>query len=253
MVIFNIMFLSTRSIAALLVLSSVVAIGVIGSYILGQIGNNFNEHMDLINAIYFTITTLSTVGYGDIVPITPIAKMFVVILIIMGLGAFLTAVTSISSDLATRDIISLSEKIEKMEEELITPQILLIGSGQINVNLMKILKEKKKKYVLLVSDKIEAERFRSEGNKAYAINMLSEEEIARFHPEKAKIIVIDMNNVSDMIYVLLILSEIAKEAKIIVIVHDSDTEKRVQTIKKLKDIEIINPSSIVANEIALKL
>ncbi|MEM3939933.1 MAG: hypothetical protein QXY68_07395, partial [Saccharolobus sp.] len=75
----------------------------------------------------------------------------------------------------------------------------------------------------------------------------------RFHPEKAKIIVIDMNNVSDMIYVLLILSEIAKEAKIIVIVHDSDTEKRVQTIKKLKDIEIINPSSIVANEIALKL
>ncbi|MUM64259.1 hypothetical protein D1867_03115 [Acidianus infernus] len=48
------------------------------SVFLGNIGHNFNACMNLVNSIYFTLITLSTVGYGDIVPVTPIAKLFVV-------------------------------------------------------------------------------------------------------------------------------------------------------------------------------
>ncbi|MDT7902349.1 MAG: ion channel [Acidianus sp.] len=80
------MLLSARSIALLLLLGGVVIFGVTGSYILGHLGHNFNECMDLVNSIYFTVVTLSTVGYGDIVPITPIAKIFVVVVIVFGMG-----------------------------------------------------------------------------------------------------------------------------------------------------------------------
>ncbi|ARM75188.1 ion channel [Acidianus manzaensis] len=243
------MILSSRSIASLLILFAVVLVGVIGNYILGNSGHNFNQPMNLINAIYFTIITLSTVGYGDIVPITPIAKIFIVALIIMGMGAFLTALSSISSDLATNNIQSLSEKLEKIEEEFTRSHILLIGSGPVNVNLVTLLKDKKEKYVLLVSDKVESEKFKEEGIRVYAINVISEEELHKFHPERAKLIVVDMKNISDMIYTLVILSEIAKDTKIIAIVHDKDTEKRIQTLKKIKEIEIINPSEMIATQL----
>ncbi|BFH74828.1 hypothetical protein SJAV_27720 [Sulfurisphaera javensis] len=242
------MFLSTRSIASLLVLLSVVTIGVIGNYILGTTGHNFNQPMNLINAIYFTIVTLSTVGYGDIVPITPIAKIFDIILIIMGMGAFLTALSSISSDFATNNIMSLTEKIQKVEEEFTKSHILLIGSGPVNYNLALLLKEKKEKYILLVSDKVEEEKFKQEGFKVYAINVISEDELMKFHPERAKLIIVDMKNVSDMVYVLLILSETTK-SKIIAVVHDKDAEKRIMTLKKIREIEIINPSEMIATQL----
>lgn len=242
------MFLSTRSIASLLILSGVVALGVIGNYILGISGNNYSQPMNLLNAIYFTVVTLSTVGYGDIVPITPIAKIFDIALIIMGMGAFLTALTSISSDLATNNILSLSEKLEKIGEEFTRNHVLLIGSGQVNLSLAHYLKEKKEKYVLLVSDKTEAEKLKNEGFRVYAINIISEDELMKFHPENSKLIVVDMKDMSDMIYVLVILAEIS-HVKVIAVVHDKDTEKRILTLKKIKEIEIINPSDIVASQI----
>jgi hypothetical protein len=44
------------------------------------------EHWSVINAVYFCVVTLGTVGYGDITPTTDLAKLFTVIYIIVGLG-----------------------------------------------------------------------------------------------------------------------------------------------------------------------
>jgi len=42
--------------------------------------------LDFINSIYFTVTTMTTVGFGDIVPITPVQKIFVVTLVLGSVG-----------------------------------------------------------------------------------------------------------------------------------------------------------------------
>ena len=44
------------------------------------------EHWSVINAVYFCVVTLGTVGYGDITPTTDLAKLFTVVYIIVGLG-----------------------------------------------------------------------------------------------------------------------------------------------------------------------
>lgn len=41
-----------------------------------------------IDALYFCVATLSTVGYGDITPQTQIGKLFTVIYIFVGVGVF---------------------------------------------------------------------------------------------------------------------------------------------------------------------
>ncbi|BCU66574.1 hypothetical protein HS7_00110 [Sulfolobales archaeon HS-7] len=244
------MILSYRSIASLLLLFSVVIFGFVGSLILGDLGHNFNEKMNLINALYFTIITLSTVGYGDIVPTTPIAKIFVISLIVLGMGAFLTALTSISGDVASRRIISLSNRLAMFEEEMIKGNILLIGSGNVNVNMAEQLKSKKEKYVMLVSDTVMAEKLNSDGFRVYTANLLSEEEMRRFHVDKARMIIIDVNDPSDALYSMLIVAELAKNSKIIVIVHSSDLEKRVTAVSKMfPNVEVVNPSKRIAGEL----
>jgi voltage-gated potassium channel len=95
----------------------------------------------------------------------------------------------------------------------------------------------------------EAEKLSEKGIKAYAINLISEDEIKKFRPERVKNIIVDMQNTSDMLYVILILTELAKDSKIIAIVLNEDLEKRLESVKKIKDITIINPSKQVANEL----
>jgi voltage-gated potassium channel len=64
--------------------------------VIGTLGFKFLDNLSFFDAFYFTITTISTVGYGDIYPTSTASKTFSIILIIIGLGLFLTIVTSIT-------------------------------------------------------------------------------------------------------------------------------------------------------------
>ena len=62
----------------------------------GIIGFMFFENMSFMNAIYFSIVTMATVGYGDIHPQTEIGKILALIIIIGGVGTFLGVIASIT-------------------------------------------------------------------------------------------------------------------------------------------------------------
>jgi hypothetical protein len=70
--------------------------------IVGTIGFMSIEHLSFLDAFYFTITTISTVGYGDILPTTAGAKIFAIIIIIFGIGSFITLLTSAAQWLLQR-------------------------------------------------------------------------------------------------------------------------------------------------------
>jgi voltage-gated potassium channel len=62
--------------------------------IIGTAGFMLVEKLSFFNAFYFTITTLSTVGYGDITPLTVGGKILAIFVILIGIGTFLTLLTS---------------------------------------------------------------------------------------------------------------------------------------------------------------
>ena len=58
---------------------------------------HFVEGWKWVDAIYFSVVTLSTVGYGDFSPETTAGKIFTVVFIIVGFGLFVSAVTTLAS------------------------------------------------------------------------------------------------------------------------------------------------------------
>ncbi|PID68188.1 MAG: hypothetical protein CR968_02895 [Flavobacteriia bacterium] len=46
------------------------------------------EGWSIIDALYFSVMTMSTVGYGDLTPTTDISKLFTVIFTFLSIGAF---------------------------------------------------------------------------------------------------------------------------------------------------------------------
>lgn len=76
------MTLSTRAILGLLVF--VVASGTVFFH--------FVEGWSWVDAYFFTVVTLSTVGYGSLVPVTVVGKIGTTVFIFSGLGIFALAI-----------------------------------------------------------------------------------------------------------------------------------------------------------------
>jgi len=61
---------------------------------LGTLGFMLTEKLNIADAFYFTIVTMSTVGYGDVHPTAPLSKVIAVIIIVLGVGTFVGAVSN---------------------------------------------------------------------------------------------------------------------------------------------------------------
>jgi voltage-gated potassium channel len=65
----------------ILILASVLTISVIGFWLI--------ERLSPLDALYVTVVTIATVGYGDITPQTAAGKLLVMFVILAGVGTFL--------------------------------------------------------------------------------------------------------------------------------------------------------------------
>ncbi|MFI5358041.1 MAG: NAD-binding protein, partial [Opitutales bacterium] len=126
---------------------AILAYGAIGSLLLGK-GFKPEIH-DLGTACYYTVVTLSTVGYGDIVPISPEARWFVISLLVIGLGVFASAIASV-----------LGPKISSELQRLFNPKatsmnrknhVILVGEGSLARNTALELKQRGLAFVQIVS------------------------------------------------------------------------------------------------------
>ena len=54
------------------------------------------EGWRFIDALYFSVATLTTVGYGDLAPRTDLGKVFTVLYLLLGLGAVAAFVTGLA-------------------------------------------------------------------------------------------------------------------------------------------------------------
>jgi hypothetical protein len=98
---------------------------------LGTLGFRFIEGLSLVDAFYFSIVTIATVGYGDIHPSTEPGKFLALILILCGVGTFLGVVAN-----ATEIIVNRQEKESRLKK---TNVVLGTFFSEIGIQLLALL------------------------------------------------------------------------------------------------------------------
>jgi hypothetical protein len=63
--------------------------------VLGVLVYHYFEGWAWIDALYFCVVTLATVGYGDFTPTTPFTKLFTIFYILNGIGILLFLVNKV--------------------------------------------------------------------------------------------------------------------------------------------------------------
>ena len=72
------------------------------------------EGWSLFDSFYFSVITMSTVGYGNIVPATVLGKIGVIVLIFSGVGALAILVQIITTD-------AIESRTRRIESEMHCP------------------------------------------------------------------------------------------------------------------------------------
>lgn len=63
--------------------------------VIGTTGFYFIEKVDIITSLYWTIVTVTTIGYGDVVPKTIVGKIFSIIIMVSGVSIALYTFTAL--------------------------------------------------------------------------------------------------------------------------------------------------------------
>jgi voltage-gated potassium channel len=82
---------------------------------LGTIGIHFAEGISVGNALWWSFVTITTVGYGDISPVTPIGRIIAGILMLVGIG-FLSMLTGTIATFFLSKNSSTSYKTQTIED-----------------------------------------------------------------------------------------------------------------------------------------
>ncbi len=80
----------------------------------GTLFYSYSEKWNYVDSLYFSVTTLATVGYGDLHPTNPMSKIFTVLYIFVGVGLAMYVATSLS-----KSIVEGKEKQIKEIDDLI--------------------------------------------------------------------------------------------------------------------------------------
>jgi len=77
----------------------------------GTLGFAWTEGFSFADSFYFSVVTITTVGFGDLHPVTPAGKVLAVFLIFTGVGAF-TGMIASAADM----VVSRRESLQRLEK-----------------------------------------------------------------------------------------------------------------------------------------
>jgi len=86
---------------------------------IGTIFYHTVEGFRYVDALYFSVTTLATVGYGDFAPVTDLGKIFTIFYIFIGLGIIAAFINTLSQRQIKNQMernARFSEKVKKLKQ-----------------------------------------------------------------------------------------------------------------------------------------
>jgi len=191
---------------------SILAYGTFGAYLLGD-GFRPPIH-DLNTSFYFTIITLSTVGYGDLSPITPETRLFVVSLLVVGLSVFATAIASVLGPAITKKLgHMLNPEGARMKLE---KHIILAGEGTIASNTAVELEKRKLAFIRIRS---RAENVPSPGEGEIMGDPTDEAVQLAAGVKKAAMVIAAGDNDGDNAFITLLAKDLNPEVRVLAVAN----------------------------------
>ncbi|WP_295617293.1 NAD-binding protein [uncultured Methanobrevibacter sp.] len=221
--------------------------GIIGVLIIvifllyGILGSIYIMKLNIYDSIYYTIITIATVGYGDIIPITPLQKIFSVTVALSGVGIiayiFTYIISSVTENL--QDIRSgriMERKLAEMENHYI-----LCGFGRVGVAVYEELMKRNQKVIIIEKNEEKLEDIEDNGNViALHRNATEDKTLKKLNIDKSLGVIVTTGSDVDNLFIVLTTRELYNDSWII---SRASKKENVNRLKHAGANKVISPEA----------
>ena len=194
----------------------------------GTIGYMLLEGYSALDALFMTVITLSTVGFGTLRPLSDPGKLFTLFLILVGVATFSFYLTRFFSFIVERGFMDALER-RRMSKKIahLKGHYVVCGHGRIGSVVVEELQHFGKQMLIIEKNEDKIQKLESEG--LFAVHGDAREEIVLRQAglEKANGLIILLPNDADNLYVILAAREINPDLLTVTRANEPSAEKRL--------------------------
>jgi len=194
------------------------------------------EEWGIIDSIYMTIITLSTVGFAEVHELTNLGKFWTILLIIFGVSGFALFISQLGENL-----MELREMRRQRVQQILKKlrnHYIIFGYGRMGAIIADEIEKKKVKYVVVENDEEKLIALQEKGYQYFRGDANADETLEAVGVKYAKGIVVTLGTEQDNLFVTMSVRTLNKDANLLSRCSHEDTEYK---LKRAGADKVINP------------
>src|SRR5689334_23646978 len=179
----------------------IVLLAVLAAIALGTVAFHLLEGWSILDSLYVTVQTVTTVGFGDVTPRTAIGRFFATVFMLVGVGVVLYALTTTVQSIVHSEMLARyghSRKMSKLRDHFI-----ICGAGRVGSHLIRSLRAVDGIFLVIEHDQQKVEALMDAGIPVLVRDATLEESLIEAGVEHARGLASCLPDDADNVYVVL--------------------------------------------------
>lgn len=216
---------------------------------LGTAGYMVLERWSFLDALFMTVITITTVGYGLVHPLSTVGRVFTMVLIVVGVGGFLYTLSALFAWLLS---INWSEqrRRRKMDAELagLSNHFIVCGYGRVGRRVAEVFKRERSPAAVIDADQALAAAAEGDGFPAICGDAANDRVLAQAGIARARGLVAVTGSDAANVYVVLSARVLRPD---LMIVARADTDDAIVKLRRAGADHVLSPYHIAGQRVAM--
>lgn len=217
----------------------------------GSFGYMMLEHMSLIDSLYMTVITISTVGFQEVHQLSPEGRIFTTLLIVLGVGAGAWAIRN-GVEIVLGDTLWHSVQQRKMKKiiDSLHGHYIVCGFGRIGRQITRDMHLRSEPFVVIDQSPERIEMIQEKGFMHIVGDATHDEVLLEAGIERAKGLVVALN--SDADNVMAVLTARGLNPGLLIVARAGD-DKAESKLRRAGADRVVSPYAIGGHRLALAI
>lgn len=226
----------------------IVFTAVLAAILLGTVVFHMVEGWSILDSLYVTAQTVTTVGFGDLTPRTTFGRIFATVFMVLGVGIVLYALTSTVQSIVHSELFARYGHSRKMSK--LRNHFIICGAGRVGSHLIRSLRAVDGVFLVIESDQRKVEALMDMGVPVLLRDATLEESLLEAGVEHASGLAACLPDDADNVYV--VLTARGLNPKIHIVARAAEEEAESKLIRAGAN-RVVAPTIIGGHRMAMAL